>query len=70
MARDFDLPLLGRLPLTMEIRSSLDQGQPTMVQAGSAIADSYRNLALRTAGELAVKPRSMVLQMPEIMTQN
>jgi ATP-binding protein involved in chromosome partitioning len=71
MARDFDIPLLGRLPLTMEIRSSLDQGQPTMIQgAEGPIADSYRSLALRTSGELAVKPRSMVLQMPEIMIQN
>ena len=71
MARDFDIPLLGRLPLTMEIRSSLDEGKPTMMQgADTAISESYRSLALRTAGELAVKPRSMALQMPEILIQN
>jgi ATP-binding protein involved in chromosome partitioning len=71
MAKDFDIPLLGRLPLTMEIRSSLDKGKPTMIDnLDSSIAQSYRSLALRTAGELAVKPRSMALQMPEIVIQN
>jgi len=71
MAKDFDMPLLGRLPLTMEIRSSLDEGKPTMVQgADSPIKESYRSLALRTAGELAIAPRSMTLQMPEILIQN
>jgi ATP-binding protein involved in chromosome partitioning len=71
MAKDFDIPLLGRLPLTMEIRSSLDKGEPTMMQdVDSPITRSYRSLALRTAGELAVKPRSMTLQMPEILIQN
>ena len=71
MAKDFDIPLLGRLPLAMEIRSSLDEGKPTMLQdSDSPIAQSYRNLALRTAGELSVRARSMVMQMPEIVIQN
>jgi ATP-binding protein involved in chromosome partitioning len=71
MAEDFELPLLGRLPLTMEIRSALDEGNPTMMQSPeSSVAQSYRKMALRTAGELSVKPRSMTLQMPEILIQN
>jgi ATP-binding protein involved in chromosome partitioning len=71
MAEDFDIPLLGQLPLAMEIRSALDAGKPTMMQdVDSPVGHSYRSLALRTAGELAVKPRSMALQMPEIVIQN
>ena len=71
IAEDFELPLLGRLPLAMEIRSSLDDGKPIMVDSpDSALAGSYKSLALRTAGELAVKPRSMTLQMPEILVQS
>ncbi|NNK99798.1 MAG: iron-sulfur cluster carrier protein ApbC [Xanthomonadales bacterium] len=71
MAEDFELPLLGRLPLTMEIRSALDEGNPTMMQSpDSSVAQSYRKMALRTVGELSVKPRSMTLQMPEILIQN
>ena len=71
MARDFEIPLLGRLPLAMEIRSALDEGKPTMMQSpGSPLAQSYRSMALRTAGVLSVMPRSMVMQMPEIVIQN
>ena len=71
MAEDFDIPLLGRLPLAMEIRSALDEGKPTMVQnPDSPVAQSYRSMALRTAGELSVKPRNMALQMPQIVIQN
>jgi len=71
MAKDFDIPLLGRLPLAMEIRSSLDAGTPTMMKdPDSHLAESYRGLALRTAGVLSVMPRSMVMQMPEIVVSN
>ena len=71
MAKDFDIPLLGQLPLTMEIRSSLDAGTPTMMQnLDSHIAKSYRKLALRAVGALSVMPRSMTLKMPEIVVQN
>jgi len=71
MAKDFDIPLLGRLPLAMEIRSSLDEGKPTMMQGtDTSLSQSYRSMALRTAGELSVMPRSMALRMPEIVIQN
>ena len=71
MAKDFEIPLLGRMPLAMEIRSSLDAGEPTMMKdPDSHLAQSYRSLALRTAGVLSVKPRSMVMQMPEIVVSN
>jgi ATP-binding protein involved in chromosome partitioning len=71
MAKDFDLPLLGRLPLAMEIRTALDEGVPTMVKdADSPLVQSYRSMALRAAGALSVMPRSMVMEMPEIVIQN
>ncbi len=71
MAKDFEIPLLGRMPLAMEIRSSLDAGEPTVMKdPDSHLAQSYRSLALRTAGVLSVMPRSMVMQMPEIVVSN
>jgi ATP-binding protein involved in chromosome partitioning len=71
MAKDFEIPLLGKLPLAMEIRSSLDEGNPTVVKyPDSELTNSYRKMALRTAGVLSVMPRSMVMQMPEIIIQN
>jgi hypothetical protein len=41
-----------------------------MQSPDSSVAQSYRKMALRAAGELSVKPRSMTLQMPEILIQN
>ena len=71
MAQDFEIPLLGKLPLAMEIRSSLDEGKPTVVDnPDSPLAHSYSSLARRTAGELSVKPRSLAIQMPELVIQN
>lgn len=68
MADDFELPLLGQLPLTMDIRTALDEGNPSVAKnPASAAAQSYRKLALRTAGALAMMPRSMTFQMPGIV---
>ena len=71
MAKDFEIPLLGQLPLAMEIRSSMDAGEPTVANnPDSPAAKSYRSMALRTAGALAVLPRSMAFKMPEIVVSN
>ena len=71
MAKDFEIPLLGKLPLAMEIRLSLDEGKPTVVKnPHSNLANRYRSMALRTAGALSLMPRSMVMQMPDIVIQN
>lgn len=71
MAQDFEIPLLGQLPLAIEIRASMDKGEPTVAYSpDSPAAQSYRAMALRTAGALAVMPRSMVFKMPEIVVSN
>lgn len=71
MAKDFEIPLLGQLPLAMEICSSMDAGEPTVSHSpDSPAAQSYRAMALRTAGALSVLPRSMVFKMPEIVVSN
>ena len=71
MAEDFEIPLLGQLPLAMEIRASMDEGKPMVASSpDSATAKSYRSMALRTAGALAVMPRSMTFKMPEIVISN
>ncbi len=53
MAKDFEIPLLGRLPLSMEIRSALDEGTPTVIKdPNSPMAKAYSSMALKTAGAL------------------
>jgi ATP-binding protein involved in chromosome partitioning len=71
MATDFDIPLLGQLPLAMEIRASLDEGNPTMVSAaGSDLAATYMAFARRTSGALSCMPRNLKMDLPNIVMQN
>jgi len=71
ISRDFEIPLLGQLPLAMEIRLSLDEGKPTVVSnAGSVLADTYLAFARRTAGVLSQMPRNLKMELPKIVIQN
>ena len=71
MSKDFDIPLLGQLPLAMEIRSSLDAGTPTVISSeGSELADTYVAFARRTAGALSQMPRNLKLELPNIVMKN
>ncbi|MBT8102009.1 MAG: iron-sulfur cluster carrier protein ApbC [Gammaproteobacteria bacterium] len=46
MSRDFDVRVLGRLPLDARIREQTDSGKPTMIaEPESAIAQAYRAAA-------------------------
>jgi len=71
MSREYELPLLGQLPLAMEIRADLDRGVPSMVaDPGSAIAGRYRECARAVTARLARNPRSLELNLPKIQVQN
>jgi len=53
---DFDVPLLGRLPLDGRIREQADSGRPTMVaEPDSAIAQAYRQAAWNVGAALAAE---------------
>jgi ATP-binding protein involved in chromosome partitioning len=71
MAEDFDIPLLGRLPLDIDIRLALDEGRPTVAAApDSDVAASYQAFARRTAGELSLRERNLKLDLPQINLEN
>ena len=71
MSREYDLPLLGRLPLAMRIRADLDKGVPTVIaDPESAIAASYRECARNVAAILAQRPRSLDLKLPQVQIEN
>ena len=71
MAEDFDIPLLGRLPLDIDIRLALDEGRPTVVSApDSEAAASYLAFARRAAGELSLRDRNLKLDLPQINLEN
>jgi ATP-binding protein involved in chromosome partitioning len=71
MSEDYEIPLLGQLPLAMQIRASLDEGNPTVIaDPDSDIANSYLRFARRTAGALSQLPRNLKMELPNIVMQN
>jgi ATP-binding protein involved in chromosome partitioning len=71
MSGDYDIPLLGQLPLAMEIRAALDAGRPSVVAApDSEVAVRYQEFARRTAGALSRMPRNLKMGLPGIVVQN
>jgi len=54
MVADFEIPLLGRLPLDVRIREQTDSGVPTVIaEPDSDIADAYRRAAWQIAAAQA-----------------
>jgi hypothetical protein len=56
MSEQYDVPLLGSLPLDIGIREQADGGTPTVASApDSAIAAAYRDIARKAAGHLSLR---------------
>jgi ATP-binding protein involved in chromosome partitioning len=71
MALEYGVPLLGSLPLTMQIREQADGGVPTVVAApDSPAAAMYRQIARNTAARLSLRSRNKAIQFPNIVIQN
>ena len=71
MSEKYGIPLLGQLPLALEIREGLDNGRPIVaVNPASPLADAYMAFARRTAGALSVTPKNRKLDLPTIQVQN
>ena len=71
MAREYDVPLLGSLPLDIRIREQADGGTPTVVaDPDGKVAAAYRDIARRTAALLSLHARSKSIQFPKIVIQN
>jgi ATP-binding protein involved in chromosome partitioning len=71
MSEDYELPLLGKLPLARQIRSNLDEGLPTVVSdPESELTLRYREIARNTAALLSKRPRDLSLNLPQINILN
>ena len=71
MATDYDVPLLGSLPLDIRIREQTDAGRPTVLtEPDSDIAMIYRDVARRAAARLSRQARNKKIQFPNIVVQN
>ncbi len=68
MAGEYDVTLLGSLPLDIRIREQADGGTPTVAaMPDSDIALRYRDIARRCAARLALQARNKSIQFPKIV---
>lgn len=71
MAADFEVELLGQLPLQASIRSQTDSGTPTVVAApDSAAALAFRNAARRMSAVLAGHGKDYSTKFPKIVVED
>ena len=71
MAEQYDVPMLGSLPLDIRIREQADSGTPTVVALpDSDLAARYREIARNAAARLSLRARNKALAMPKIVIQN
>ena len=71
MAADFDVELLGQLPLELKIREQTDSGNPSVVaEPDGGPATAYRQTALRMAARLAMRGRDYSSKFPNIVIEN
>ena len=71
MAAEYDVPLLGALPLDLQIREQTDSGNPSVVaEPDGAVADAYRATARHMAARLAMQGKDYSRRFPNIVVEN
>ncbi|NLB14485.1 MAG: iron-sulfur cluster carrier protein ApbC, partial [Gammaproteobacteria bacterium] len=71
MSEQYDVPLLGSLPLDIRIREQADGGKPTVAaQPDSSLAAAYRDIARKASGRLSLRARNKAIAFPNIVVQN
>lgn len=70
MAKDYNVDLLGSLPLDINIRMQADGGQPTVVaMPDGAIAKTYKEIARKAASKIAIAALDHSAKFPNIVIQ-
>ena len=71
IAAQYDVPLLGQLPLALRIREDADNGKPTVLaEPDGLIALSYRQIARNVAAKLAQRGKNYANLFPNISVSN
>lgn len=70
LGTDYQVPLLGKLPLDLRIRVGLDAGQPIVAaDPDSPISQLYLDIALKVAGAVAARARDTSHKFPKIVIE-
>ena len=71
LSEQYDVPLLGSLPLDRRIREETDQGKPTVAaDPKGPLARAFTEAALRAAGELAARAKDYSRLFPNITVED
>ena len=71
MADQYDVDMLGALPLDISIRESTDSGKPSVVaEPDGRIAQIYRDIARRVGAKLSRRAKDYSAAFPKIVIQN
>jgi len=71
MSEQYDVDLLGALPLDMAIRIGTDEGKPTVVaDPDGRVTEIYCDIARRVTAKLAMKAKDFSASFPNIVIQN
>lgn len=71
MAEQYNVNMLGHLPLDITIRENADNGEPTVVKdPDGEISQTYRTIARRVAAQLAKQSKDYSSVFPNIVIKN
>ncbi len=71
LSQEFNLPLLGQIPLNRAICDNADQGTPIVAMDPDCIASQYyNNIALKLAARIAMKDKTYAHKFPNIVVEN
>ena len=71
MSNNYDVELLGKLPLKTSIRAQTDAGNPpVLAEPDGVVAKKYKDIAMRVAIKISNLAKSKKNVFPEIVVQN
>ena len=71
MGKDYNIEMLGALPLDIQILEQADSGRPTVVSDPEGrVAQTYKQIARRVAVKIAEKAQDHTAAFPKIVIQN
>ncbi len=71
MSERYGVPLLGQIPLAIEVREGMDKGDPVVIaDPESPITRAFIQIARHVAVEIAKKPKNFSAKMPKIVVEN
>ena len=71
MGKDYDIEMLGALPLDMAIRVQTDSGKPTVAaDPDGRVSQIYKQIARRVAVKIADLAQDHSIKFPSIVIQN